>query len=69
MWMDMTGCADARLSIGNVIEGMETTTRVGEALLVGASRYYTIPILSGIIGCMQSKYLPTGDMAAGDLRV
>jgi hypothetical protein len=48
---------------------MSTTVRTGEELTVGASRYYAIPILSGIIGCMQSKYLPTGDRSAGDLRV
>ncbi len=69
MWTDMTGCADAHFSTGNGMEGIGATARVGEVLLVGASRYYTIPILSGIIGCMQSKYLPTGDMTAGDLRV
>ena len=69
MWTDMTGCADAHYTTGNVMEGMGATARVGEDLTVGTSRYYTIPILSGIIGCLQSKYLPTGDMSAGDLRV
>jgi hypothetical protein len=65
----MTGCGDANLTTGNVLEGMGSSVRVGEALTVGTSRVYAIPILSGIIGCMQSKYLPTGDMSAGDLRV
>jgi hypothetical protein len=69
MWTDMTGCADSHLSTANVMKGMGTTARVGEDLTGGASRYYTIPILSSIIGCLQSKYLPTGDMSAGDLRV
>ena len=69
MWTDMTGCADAHLSTGNVMEGREATARVGEDLTVGASRYYAILIINGIIGCMQSKYLPSGDMSAGDLRV
>jgi hypothetical protein len=36
---------------------------------MGKFKVYTIPLLYGIIGCMQSKYLPTGDMSAGDLRV
>jgi hypothetical protein len=26
-------------------------------------------LLSGIVGVLQSKYLPTGDMTAGDLRL
>ena len=43
--------------------------RVGEDLVAGESRVYAIPLLSRIIGCMQSKYLPTADMSAGDLRV
>jgi hypothetical protein len=69
MWTDMTGCADAHFSTGDVMEGMGATARVGEDLTVGASRYFTISILSGIIGCLQTKYLPTSDMSAGDLRV
>jgi hypothetical protein len=69
LWTDITGCSDAHLSTGNVLEGMGTTVRTGEGIAVGDSRVYAIPLLSGIIGCMQSKYLPTGDMSAGDLRV
>jgi len=69
LWTDMTGCTDAHTTTGNVIEGMSTTVREGEGLTVGSSKYYAIPLLSGIIGCMQSKYLPTGAMFAGDLRV
>jgi hypothetical protein len=69
LWTDMTGCGDAHLSTGNVLEGMGSSVRVGENLTVGETRVYAIPLLSGIIGCMQSKYLPTGDMSAGDLRV
>jgi hypothetical protein len=69
LWTDMTGCSDAHLTTGNVLEGMGTSVRVGENLTIGNSRVYAIPLLSGIIGCMQSKYLPTGDMSAGDLRV
>ncbi len=68
MWLDVTGCNDAHASTGNVMEGIGGL-RVGEDLVVGESRVYTIPLLSGIVGCMQSKYLPTGDMSAGDLRV
>ena len=52
-----------------MLEGVGVTARVGEGLTVGGFRYYAITLLSGIIGCMQSRYLPTGDMSAGDLRV
>jgi hypothetical protein len=31
---------------------MRVTARVDEGLTVGDSRYYAIPFLSGIIGCM-----------------
>jgi len=68
MWLDMTGCNDAHASTGSVIEGIGGL-RKGDDLTVGSSKVYAIPILFGIIGCMQSKYLPTGDMSAGDLRV
>ena len=30
---------------------------------------YYIPLLSGIVGVLQNKYMPTGDMSAGDLRL
>jgi hypothetical protein len=30
---------------------------------------FCIPLLSGIVGMLQSKYLPTGDIIAGDLRL
>ncbi len=69
LWTYITDCADALISIGNVLHGMGITPRIGEGLIVGDSMYYVIPLLSGIVGCMQSKYLPTGDMSAGDLRV
>jgi hypothetical protein len=50
------------------MEGMGPTVRTGQALTVGESRVYAIPLLCGIIGCIQRKYLPTDDMPAGDLR-
>ncbi len=60
---------DAHSTAGNVLEGMSTTARTDEDLTVGTSRAYAIPLLFGIIGCMQNKYLPTGDMSDYDLRV
>ncbi len=68
--MEITGCSDTHITTSNVLEGMASdTTRVREGLVAGKSREYAIPLLSGIIGCMQSKYVPTGDMSTGDLRV
>ncbi len=52
LWTDMTGCGDAHVSTGNVLEGMETTRRIGEGLTVGTSTVYAIPLLSGIIRSM-----------------
>jgi hypothetical protein len=52
LWTDITGCADAHFTAGKVLEGMRVTARVDEGLTVGDSRYYAIPFLSGIIGCM-----------------
>jgi hypothetical protein len=63
LWAYITGCVDAHITTGNLLEGMGTTARVVEGLAVSDSRYDVIFLLSGIIGCMQSKYLPTGDMS------
>ncbi len=66
----MTGSAEAQKSTGNILEGMdETNPRTGDAAPLGASKYFCIPLLSDIVGCMQNKYLPTGDMSGGDLRL
>jgi hypothetical protein len=70
LWSDMTGSSEAQKSTGNVLEGIHATDqRVGAAIPRGGSKYYCIPLLSGIVGCMQNKYLPTGDMSGGDLRL
>ena len=70
LWTNITGCADAHITTGNVLEGMGTTARVGEGITMGGYRYYAIPLISRIIGCMQSTYfLTTGDMSSDDLWV
>ena len=52
-------------------QSVETTNpRIGETIAgEGASRVLCIPLLSGIVGVLQSKYLTTCDMTAGDLRL
>ena len=77
LWHDMTGSTAAHGTTSNFLEGQNgTTVRTGEAIPGGAvgannipSRVFCIPLLSGIIRVLQSKYLPTGDMIAGDLRL
>ncbi len=66
----MTGSAEAQKSTGNILEGMdETNPRTDDAAALGDSKFYCIPLLSGIGGCMQNKYVPPGDMSGGDLRL
>ena len=69
LWQDMVGSVEAMKHTGNLLEGCsDTFERQGMTLNGGAEITLCIPLLSGIIGSMQSKYLPTGDMH-GDLRV
>ena len=69
LWQDMVGSVEAMKHTGNLLEGCsDTFERQGMTLNGGAEITMCIPLLSGIIGSMQSKYLPCGDMH-GDLRV
>ena len=70
LWLDISGSAEAHKHTGSMLEGMNASTeRTGESLASGADSVYCIPLLSGIVGTLQSKYLPTGDMNGGDLRL
>lgn len=70
LWMDMTGGADAQQTTGTILEGTHASSyRTGATIDRTASRYFCVPLLSGIVGAMQNKYLPTGDMSGGDLRL
>jgi hypothetical protein len=78
LWHDMTGNVASHATTSNLLEGQNvgSSLRTGEAIPGGAvaadnipSRVFCIPLLSGIVGVLQSKYLPTGDMTAGDLRL
>jgi len=46
-----------------------TNPWTGEVISGLNSRVFCIPLLSGIIGVLKYKYIPTGDMTAGDLRL
>jgi len=71
LWMDMTADESAVRYTGSVVEGMSTgaAVRVGADMAGQTSKVFCVPIMSGIIGILQSKFLPTGDMVGGDLRL
>ena len=70
LWHDMVGSSEAMKHTGNLLEGTHNTDeRTGAVLLPQGGDVLVMPILSGIIGTLQSKYLPVGDMSAGDIRV
>jgi hypothetical protein len=69
LWHDMCGSTASFTTTGNLLEGQGTSSRMGATLAAGASMVFCIPLLSGIVGVLQNKYLPTGDMSAGDLRL
>ena len=69
LWHDMCDFIASYITTGNLLEGQGTNIRTGASIAVGASQMDCIPLLSGIVGVLQNKYLPTGDMTAGDLRL
>ena len=72
LWYDICGSLAAFPTTGKLLEGRNpngTTRERGAIAGARGSRIFCIPLLSGIIGVFQSKYLPIGDMTAGDLRL
>jgi len=72
LWHDMTGSLAAHGPTSILLEGQGVfpSLRSGEAIAgANASRVLCIPLLSGIDGVLQSKYLATVDMIGGDLRL
>jgi hypothetical protein len=73
LWHNLCGNASAFGTTGNLLEGQTAGTtnhRTGETISgANGTRVFCTPLLSGIVGVLQSKYLPTGDMIAGDLRL
>jgi hypothetical protein len=68
----MAGNTAAHGTTSNLLEGQNVASslQTGEAIAgANASRVFCILLLSVIFGVLQSKYLPTGDMIAGDLRL
>jgi hypothetical protein len=71
MLYDMQADSETHTRGGTILHGSGATERVGGVIASGGSSYsyFCIPILSGIIGPLQSKYIPTGVMTGGDLRL
>jgi hypothetical protein len=70
---DIQSGADHQLTVGSALEGI-SGTRTGEGIAIASAannptrRVYSIQLLSGLIGGLQEKYLPVGEMV-GDLRL
>jgi hypothetical protein len=72
MMYDLQADTETHKRAGNILQvSSSDTPRTGTKIDKGGSfsAYYCIPILSGIIGLLQSKYQPTGIMMGGDLRL
>eukprot|EP00873_Tetraselmis_striata_P015586 jgi/Tetstr1/435850/TSEL_024738.t1 len=70
LFMDLQGSFEELIGAGNILYGTSgTTKREAATLAADSTTYFCIPLMSGIIGGLQSKYLPTGAMTGGDLRL
>lgn len=66
----MIGSAEALKHSGTILAGVSSSSeRSGEAIAPSASDYVAVPLLSGVVGVLMDKYLPTGDMTGGDIRL
>ena len=69
LWHDICRNLSSFTTTNNLLEGQGATREGGTIAGAGASRVLCVPLLSGIVGLLHSKYLPTGDMTAGGLRL
>jgi hypothetical protein len=59
LWHDICGNLSSFTTTGNLLEGQDAT-REGEAIAgAGSNQVFCVPLLLGIVGVLQSKYLPT----------
>lgn len=66
--LDMQGSEESVGRAGTILQG-SSSSRTGATIAFGESQYFCIPVLSGVVGPLQSKYLPVGAMTGGDLRL
>eukprot|EP00873_Tetraselmis_striata_P022869 jgi/Tetstr1/443133/TSEL_031189.t1 len=73
LMFDIQSSDEELLGGGSILYGSnedeDSHYREGVGIAAGTTAYFCIPIMSGIIGGLQSKYLPTGAMTGGDLRL
>ncbi len=72
IWHDMAGSLACNGTTSNLLEAQNvfSSLRTGEIIAGnGGSRVFFIPLLSGVVGVLQSKYFSTEGMIAGDLRL
>ena len=69
LWHDIMSGLDEQVNCSTVLEGTSTTKREGVQIDAQADRVFCVQLMSGIIGCMMEKYLPTGALTGGDLRL
>eukprot|EP00873_Tetraselmis_striata_P025929 jgi/Tetstr1/446193/TSEL_003593.t1 len=57
LFMDLQGSFEELIGAGNILYGTSgTTKREGATLAAGSTTYFCIPLMSGIIGGLQSKH-------------
>ena len=71
LFVDLQGSTESVTRAGSILMGTHANTlRSGVTVASNnGEAYVCIPIMSGIVGPLQSKYLPTGVITGGDLRL
>eukprot|EP00873_Tetraselmis_striata_P020279 jgi/Tetstr1/440543/TSEL_028866.t1 len=68
--LDSSGDGSQMVYGGSVTEGMSNATaRVGASIGGSASITVCLPLMSGVLGSMQHKYLPIGDIVRNHMRL
>eukprot|EP00873_Tetraselmis_striata_P029840 jgi/Tetstr1/450104/TSEL_037149.t1 len=69
MLLDAHGDIQQMGYAGGVTEGMGSTARTGATINGWDSVTVCVPLISGVLGSMQHKYIPIGDMVRNHLRL
>ena len=70
LWVDLMSGLDEVTNCSSILEGTSTTAkRTGVTVVGQTSQVFCIPLLSGVVGHLMEKYLPTGALTGGDLRL
>ena len=66
--LDASGSPTSLSHSAAILEGT-ASGRVGEDIAGGTTRTFCIPLVSGVLGTLQGKYLPIGDMVRNHLKL